>query len=248
VDAEFAASEDASAHTFVADLTDEVVIAGDDGHHLARVRRLQPGEPVTAADGAGTWRGYEVVMVARGAVTLHARTPPRAEPRLTPSLCVAFALTKGTKPEVVARQLTELGVDEIVAFVARRSVVRARGAQADALVGRLERVVREAAAQCRRARLPVVQSPEPFDAVITRPGLVVAERARAPATRALDEAPGDDSLAWTLVVGPEGGFDPGEAQALAGAPVVSVGPHVLRAETAAVAAAALLAARRHSAS
>ncbi len=57
-------------HTFVADLGDDVQVDGDDGHHLARVRRLESGEHVTAADGTGAWREYVVDDVGRGSVAL----------------------------------------------------------------------------------------------------------------------------------------------------------------------------------
>jgi 16S rRNA (uracil1498-N3)-methyltransferase len=196
---------------------------------------------VTAADGSGAWRAYVVESVGRGEVGLHATGTVVHEPAIQPPLCVAFALTKGEKPETVVRQLTELGVDAVVPVVAEHSVVRVTGERAEALVGRLRRVAREAAAQSRRARIPAIDPPGRLADLLGAPGLVVAERgAPEPAPDAAAAGPGG----WMLVVGPEGGFSPAEADALVGAPRVTVGPHVLRAETAAVAAAAVLAARR----
>ena len=245
----YAGDTTAVAHTFVADLGDDVHVDGDDGHHLARVRRLEPGEHVTAADGTGAWREYVVDDVGRGSVDLRAVAPAGREPVLVPKLRVAFALTKGEKPETVVRQLTELGVDVVAPVLAARSVVKLRGDRATALVERLRRVAREAACQSRRARITDVEDVRPLGDLLADGdpggGLVVAERGGDPPTA--PEASTAPEAGWTLVVGPEGGFAPDEATALARAARIEVGPHVLRAETAAVAAAALLTARRRPA-
>jgi len=168
----------------------------------------------------------------------------------TPGLAVAFALTKGVKPETVVRQLTELGVDEILPVVASRSIVRLRGERAVAFVERLERVAREAAMQSRLAWLPRIAAVAPLATLAGNPGLVIAERGDLPTTDPPDPGAGG----WLLVVGPEGGLAPEDLHSLEGSvldegrgepvPRLSVGPHVLRAETAAVAAAAVLSARR----
>jgi len=224
----------------VDELADGITLGGDDGHHLARVRRLRAGERVTAADGRGTWRAYAVVSVNGSALALEATGELCREPELIPGLVVAFALTKGVKPEIAVRQLTELGVDAVVPVHAERSVARPTGARERALTERLRRVAREAAMQSRRARLPEIGEPRAITALVGRAGLVVAERAPGSIPVPDDPAGG----AWTLLVGPEGGFSPAELASLESAPRLGVGPHVLRAETAAVAGASLLTARR----
>jgi 16S rRNA (uracil1498-N3)-methyltransferase len=159
---------------------------------------------------------------------------------LSPGLEVAFALTKGAKPETVVQQLTELGVDRIRPVRAQRSVVRWDASRAEAAVVRLRRVAREAAMQCRRARLPVVDAPAALAAVAGHPGLVLADPAGdAPAT-----FPPPEGGNWLVVVGPEGGLEPAEIEQLGPRRRVAVGPHVLRAETAAVAVAAALTIQR----
>jgi 16S rRNA (uracil1498-N3)-methyltransferase len=231
----------ATAHVILDALDVDVRIDGSDGHHLARARRVRAGEAITAADGAGAWRAYEVTAVTGGEVTLHATGEPQGEPQLTPRLEVAFALTKGVKPEQVVRQLTELGVDRVQPVVADRSVARpdpsGRGGSG---AERLRRVAREAAMQCRRAWLPAIGAPVPVAELAGRRGLVVADRTGADAAGLPDPGP----QGWTLLVGPEGGLAPTELEALGAAPRLAVGPHVLRAETAAVAAAAVLSMRR----
>ena len=254
----FAAAFPAAAHVLVdvnpgAGLPDALRVDGSDGHHLVRVRRLQVSEAVTAADGQGQWRPYQVSSTDNSALTLAATGPARNEPLPAPGLAVAFALTKGVKPETVVRQLTELGVDEILPVVATRSIVRPRSERAGATVERLERVAREAVMQSRRARLPRIAAVGPLAALAGRPGLVIAERGDRPSTDSTDPGPGG----WLLVVGPEGGLSSEDLRLLEGSvldgdraaplPRLAVGPHVLRAETAAVAAAAVLSARRSSA-
>jgi len=236
----FCADANAAAHTFVDVLDDEVEIGGDDGHHLARVRRLREGEPVTAADGAGAWRPYVVAATGRRDLRLQASGPVAVEPELAPRLTIAFAVTKGVKPELVVQKVTELGADEIVPVRTRRSVARWEGTSGGTATQRLRRVAREAAAQCHRARLPVVGAPVDLAALAGRPGLVVAER-NGDLVADLADPPGRE---WVLVTGPEGGFEPGEREVLGDPVRLALGPHVLRAETAAVAGAAALAGRR----
>jgi 16S rRNA (uracil1498-N3)-methyltransferase len=238
---QFAAAETAAAHVFVASLTDELTINGADGHHLARARRLRGGEAVTAADGGGAWRPYTISTVARDELVLNATGPAVSEPPLAPRLVVAFALTKNEKPETVVQKVTELGADAVRPVSSSRSVRRA--VDAPRMTERLRRVAREAAMQCRRARLPEVAEPGPLSLLAGHAGLIVA--ARDGGTPYDLPAPADGE--WILVVGPEGGLEPTELKALGDPPRVAVGPHVLRAETAAIAGTAALAVRRRPA-
>jgi 16S rRNA (uracil1498-N3)-methyltransferase len=238
-EAAWAASASASAHLFVEGLADTLNLDDANAHHLARVLRLRPGEVVTAAD-AGAWRRYRVGAVAGTEVRLDADGPVAVEPVLRPALAVAFALTKADKPELVVQKLTELGVDRILPVLAARSVVRPDPARAAAAVARWRRIAAEAARQCRRCRLPEVAEVAPLGALAGHPAVVVAERGGGPVDD-LDAPPGGELLA---VVGPEGGFGPGETDALDPWARVGLGPYVLRAETAAVAVAVTLAVHR----
>jgi 16S rRNA (uracil1498-N3)-methyltransferase len=238
-EARFAAAEDVPAHCFVAALDDAVTVDGPDGHHLQRVRRLRTGERVTAADGNGGWRRYAIVGTEPGRLALAAETEIFSDPEPWPAVAVAVALTKGAKLETVVAQLTELGVAHIAPVRARRSVVRWDAARAEAARVRLTAVAREAAMQCRRARIPLVATVSDLSALVGRDGIVVADRAGGPAERLPIPAGGT----WTVVVGPEGGFEPGEAEALHPVGSLALSPYVLRAQTAPVVAAALLVAR-----
>ena len=219
----------AAAHVFVDDLG-APELSDEDTHHLARVLRLRDGEAVTVSDGAG---GLRPCVWAAGRLEATGDVLSSAVPE--PSLCVGFALTKGDKPEWTVQRLTELGIDVIAPFVAERSVVRWDEDKAERNLERMRRVAREAAMQSRRVRLPEVRPVSTLPQVIAdaKPGAV-----------ALAE-PGGGPLQephTTVLVGPEGGWTETELGTVGDH--VALGEGVLRAETAAVAAGALLAAVR----
>jgi 16S rRNA (uracil1498-N3)-methyltransferase len=117
-----------------------------------------------------------------------------------------------------------------------RTVVRWDEAKAARGVDRLRTVAREAAMQCRRARLPAVDDVVGLPEVARRPAVVVADRIGSPAFALVPPADGE----WTVVVGPEGGLAPDDLEHLSGRPRVSFGKYVLRAGTSPVAAVAVL--------
>jgi RsmE family RNA methyltransferase len=149
----------------VADLA-RPALDDDDEHHVRRVRRLRPGDPVLAADGAGGWR---TCRLGDGAV-LAAAGPVHLQPAPTPPVTVGFALVKGARPELVVQKLTEVGVDRIVPFRAARSVVRWDERRAEAHHARLVRVAREAVAQCRRLWVPDVAPVARFEDLVGAAG------------------------------------------------------------------------------
>jgi len=232
----WAAGQDAAAHTFVTALDDSVEIAGTDGHHLQRVRRLRVGEHVTAADGAGGWRRYEIDAIEPGRLHLSARGERRRDPELVPGVALAVALTKAGALDTVVARCTELGVTRITPVRSRRCVVRCDAAQAKRAVERLRTVAREAAGQCRRAQLPEVAEVADLADFAGRPDVVLADRTGG----SIEGLPPAGSSAWTVVVGPEGGLDPDELEAFAGAVRLRLGPYVLRSETAPIAAVSVL--------
>jgi 16S rRNA (uracil1498-N3)-methyltransferase len=216
------------------------VLSRADARHLLDVLRLRPGEVVVAGDGRGSWVPCRVAAASdgRGAPDLGAllvadaavTTGPRPEPAIT----VAFVPAKGDRPEWVVQKLTELGVDRIVPVQSRRSVVRWEGDRAERAVERLRRVAREASAQSRRVWWPEVTDITTVEAMATQTG-------RRPALAHPGGTP--PSLSRPLVaIGPEGGWDDDELALSDG--TVGLGPTVLRAETAAVAAGTILCALR----
>ena len=183
--APFPAQIAATAHTYLDRLDDHVVLTGEEGHHLQRVRRVREGEIVTGADGWGRWRVYEVAGSQAPVSSCSTRAPSSRTSRTScPRSPWRSSLTKGEKPELVVQKLTELGVDRIVLVAAARSVVRWDDAKAAANLERLRRVAREAGQQCRRARLPEVDGPVTPAELAGHPGLVVAGPDGVPGARA----------------------------------------------------------------
>ena len=210
---------------FVDDL-DAPVLDDGERHHLERVRRLRAGDQLTVGDGRGSFRlvRFGPVLTVDGDV--------EHDPPLEPVITVGFALTKSDKPETAIRQLAEVGVDVIVPLVAARSVVRWDGAKAARNVERWRVIVREAAAQAHRPRLPVVHDVTPFDVAVRQPGVTLADPDGDPPSLSTP----------TIFVGPEGGWA-AEERAATGSRT-RLARTVLRAETAAVVAGAILVALR----
>lgn len=219
----------AAAQVVVDDLADPTLSA-EDLHHLSRVLRVRSGASICATDGRGGWRMTAFV----GHEQLDATGELESQAGPAYPIGVAFALVKGQRPELVVQKLTEIGVDRIVLFGARRSVVRWEADRRDKNLLRLRRVAREACGQCRRLWLPVVEVADLSELVVdgtAGAGTVAADaggRRIGPEDR-------------TILIGPEGGWEPGEIDTL---PRVSLGEHILRAETAAMTAGAILSAIR----
>ncbi len=222
----------AAAQVLVADV-DAPALDEAAGHHLGRVLRLRPGEPVVATDGRGRWRLCRYVpdgLEPTGAV--------EHEPPPQPAVTVAFAPVKGDRPEWVVQKLTELGVDRIVPLVTERSVVRWDGGRRSRALERLRRVAAEAVSQSRRVWVPEVTGVhtlddlDNLDHLAAAPGVALAHPGGGPL----------DPATTVVAVGPEGGWGPGELAG--GRRTVGLGPTVLRAETAAIAVGVLLTSRR----
>jgi 16S rRNA (uracil1498-N3)-methyltransferase len=229
-----------------------LVLEGDAHKHVARVLRARAGDALVLFDGAGTEVDAEVVRVgARDAeLALGAR---RAAPEATAPVAITLlvAVPRGERMELIVQKTTELGVARIVPVVSGRSV--ARPEPGSARVGRWEKIAREAARQCGRADVPVVDEPTPFAAAVGAADLPALRLATWEATRgtslraalaaafaARTNAP-ERPPGVALLVGPEGGLAPDEIAAAEahGFVAVTLGPRILRVETAAIAAVAL---------
>jgi len=213
------------------------VLTGDEARHLARVMRCTVGDEVVVFDGrGGSWRA-RVAAIGRDEVRLELAAAVAQVSPARPPLTLAVALPKGERQKWLVEKLTELGVDRLVPLVTTRGVAAAT----PAAVERLERGVIEACKQCGRDTLLGVAKPTSIVALLrdVEPGTVVL----------IADRDAEGLEARTVVgrpivglVGPEGGFTAEELAAAdaAGARRVSLGAHVLRVETAAVALAARL--------
>lgn len=218
---------------------DRVTIGGPEAHHIATVLRLQPTDRVTVIDGSGAEYLVELERVSSEQVT--GRVMDRSH-GLRPwfRLTLIQGIPKGGKMDDVVRMGTELGITEFVPAHTARSVAASGGR-----VQRWRRIATEAAKLSRRADVPVVRDPVPLAEALDliRPALTVVlwegEHGRTLADAVRDHPVPDHAA---LIVGPEGGLEEEEvaAAAAAGAAPVSLGPLILRTETAGVAAAAML--------
>ena len=214
------------------------VLVGDEARHLARVMRCAVGDEVVVFDGSGTaWRA-RVASIGRDEVMLDMGEAVTASRLTRVPLTLAVALPKGERQKWLVEKLTELGVERLVPLATVRGVAEAT----PAAVERLSRGVVEACKQCGRDGLMQIGRPKSVAEVVGGTGggavLLVADRDGAP----LEEVATGASQVVALV-GPEGGFTEEELATIeaAGGRRVSLGPHVLRVETAAIALAARLA-------
>lgn len=222
----------------------EVALSGDIAHQIARVLRLRPGEDIALipTDGrdAVEWRVRLATVEARGvAGAVIAERPGLPEPTCAVTLCAA--LLKGERFDWLIQKATELGVAAVQPVITANTI-RKIGPGDTAALARWRRIATEAAEQSERARAPVIGAPVPlaeFARVAPAP-LVVAHETVTSGTIA-DVIPAD-ARALSIVIGPEGGLTEEEVAHLVtrdGAAPVSLGPRILRAETAAIAAVAL---------
>lgn len=211
------------------------ILVGDEARHLARVLRAKVGDAVRVFDGSGLEWTARVVTIGRDEVTLDVGVPMPARPVPRHVLTLAVALPKGDRQKWLVEKLTELAVDRLVPLVTARGVAEAT----ESARGRLERGVIEACKQCGRNTLMEIAAPVTLEALADRHPDALRLIAH-PDGRPLDEVvrgPADEIVA---AIGPEGGFTPDEIAAAErlGFERVSLGPHVLRIETAAIAIAA----------
>jgi 16S rRNA (uracil1498-N3)-methyltransferase len=210
-------------------------ISGQEAHHLARVRRAGQGMPVELFDGKGSVFVGKVERVDRHRVevVIEARRPPKAAPPV--SITLATAVPKGDRFDWLVEKATELGVSRIVPIRTARSVVDPRSSKLE----RLRRVVVEACKQSGRDLLLTIADPTDWDQLLADPGSGTLLIAHPGGTRIAGLEPIREA---TIAIGPEGGFDDEEiARGLSsGATLVSLGPNILRIETAALAASAAM--------
>lgn len=214
----------------------QVVIEGPQAHYLARVMRVGNGDAVILCDDlTGEWAA-EVIEAGKRAVVLRIATQLRPREDV-PDLWLCPALLKKDRFDLVLEKATELGVARICPLVTRRCVADKLNAD------RARTIVTEAAEQCARTALPELAEPVKLEAFLQE----------FPPGRALffaDELGGESAASAfaanpppaALLIGPEGGFDDAERALIRAHPQakpVSLGPRILRGETAAIAASAL---------
>ena len=221
-----------------------VTLEGSAASHITRVLRLRVGAALVVFDGSGG--EYEgSIDKAHGGEVIVAVGARAATERESPlPVTLAQGVSRGERMDLVVQKATELGVSHLVPVLTERSVVRLTAQQSDRKVNHWRAIVVAACEQCGRNRLPSVAAPVPL-------GDFLRSNARAAGDTCLVLSPsgaatlGDlprPAAGVTVLVGPEGGLTDEEEQGAraAGFTALRLGPRVLRTETAAIAALALL--------
>ena len=196
-------------------------LSRDDEHHLRKVLRADSGEEIVVTDGKGSWSICEVLEGTLARVSA-VQMDPRA-----PETTLYLTPLKGDRAEWAVAKATEVGVSRIVPLIAARMVVKFKGESREKTLTRWRRIAEEAAGQCRRT----------YDVTIGDP---VKVKEVQPLVAVCDlGATGNWAGLRSVAIGPEGGWARDEWDL--GRRRVGLGPTVLRAETAGVVAASLLA-------
>jgi len=211
----------------------QAVLRGGEAEHLRVVLRASPGTAVSLADGTGRVYAARAVRVARSEVALQLGAA-RDELPASPRLCVVHGLPKRRKLDEVVQRLSEIGVDRLIPVATQRSEVSLDADGAAKVVARWRAVALAAAKQSRRARVLEVADVGAWATAFPAgaAGAVLWEEAEAPLRTALD-VHADELF---LGIGPEGGLTRAEVEG-SGLPAATLGPTILRTETAALVAA-----------
>jgi 16S rRNA (uracil1498-N3)-methyltransferase len=222
-------------------------LEGDEARHIKNVLRLRPGEAIGLLDGAGReYSGRIEALASEGVeVRITGSRPAAGGSRIR--LSVAQGFLKEKKMDRLVHQISEMGAARWVPFVSSRAVARPAAARAAGRRKRWHRIAVEALKQCRRARLMQVDEVVDFNSVLALSAvhdlsLLFWEEFAGPPPPADLAAGRVRPASVLLVIGPEGGFGAEEVRAAeaAGFRVAGLGPRVLKAETAAVAACAVI--------
>ena len=222
-------------HTFYAD---NGLITGEDAKHAFRVLRLRTGDQITVLDGSKRYRAVIAAISDKSAQAELIEELPSNEPDI--KVTVYQGLPKSEKLELLAQKLTELGIYRLVPVKMERSIAKLDG---EKRIERLERISREAVKQCRRSRPLIIDPVTGWNSAIEKMkqhDIMLVPWENAGSLR-LKEVYNDNKNARDIgiLIGCEGGISENEIQQAPAVPV-SLGPRILRCETAAMTAAAIV--------
>lgn len=221
---------------------DEVTITGENAHHITRVMRMELGDVMVVVHAGIAYIcslvsiGQEVVVKQTGKTIISPEMPINVD--------IACGLPKGDKLEWITQKGTELGMHSLIPFVAERSIVKWDEKKSEKKTERLQKIAQEAAEQSHRTFVPSIINPISFkqllsifpnyDAVFIADEEDAKKEKRTRFADKLKNVYDNESKSILLIFGPEGGISRKESESLmeAGAETMSLGPRILRAETA----------------
>ena len=226
-----------------------IMLAGEDVHHITMVMRMKAGDELLLCDGKGTEYAVKIADISRSDVKTEIISQSKKE---LPFLRITLGqgLPKSDKMDWIVQKATELGVVAIAPLVTERTIVKIR--DEEKRIGRWQKIAREAAMQSNRTDIPRVEPLRSFRDFIAslapasptpvpRPLLLLPwEEGTEPIKNILRQNPGAQDI--VVLIGPEGGFSSAEAKAAQDKDfhLVSLGPNILRTETAAVAVLSMI--------
>ena len=224
----------------------EGVIGGTDARHICTVLRMKPGDTLVIFDGAGHDYEAEIKTVSPDRVRVSPVKQIHTTMDSPVKITFAQAMLKVKKMDVLARQITELGITRWVPFFSERSIPLPSRAKLPARLERWRTIIIESMKQCQRSRLTELNNIVSFDAALEIGKsddlkLIFWEEETRPLPEVLGSVP-DNCERIFAIIGPEGGFSAAEIEKAAslGYQSVSLGPRVLKAETAALSVCTLM--------
>ena len=214
---------------------DSFTLSGEEARHLIAVMRAQIGDEVTLFDGHGSEFPAQVAAIQKHAVILNLGPPRETSREISFELTLAVALPKGDRQKWLVEKATELGVTRLLPLTTARGVAQ----PVEGALDRLRRTVIEASKQCGRNRLLEIAPPKSAAELFTDHSSSALRLLADPQGTSLINVPRAERN-LLIAIGPEGGFTPEELASATAAnwQSVSLGPRILRIETAAVALAA----------
>ena len=224
-----------------------LTIGGELAHHISRVLRMSPGDEAEFATGDGQLYVGRLVEIGKSEVVAEVLSQQTVADETKLWVCLYQGLPKGDKLELIIQKCTELGAARIVPIVTKRTVVRLDEAKGAKKTARWQKIAQEASQQSKRLTVPEVAAPMSWQEFLAdlQPEaltLVLWEEEAAQGLHALLDSVGTLPARLNLIIGPEGGLEEDEVEALRkkGARSVTLGPRILRTETAGLAALAMV--------
>ena len=221
-----------------------ITVSGEDVRHIGAVLRMKAGDELLLCDGKGTEYSVAILHVDRTEIKTEIKNTTRREPAY-PRVTLGQGLPKSDKMDWIVQKATELGVANIVPLVTERTIVKVR--DEEKRISRWQKIAREAAMQSNRADIPAIGPIVPFNDFLrtpnSEPGTLLLfpwEEGTKPIKDVLRGSQGIKHI--IVLIGPEGGFSTAEAELATsrGFHPVSLGPNILRTETAAVAVLSMI--------
>ena len=237
---------------FVDKIKSKIVLGGDDAHHIGYALRARVGDSVTVADASGDVATMRVSSFTRDTVTLElvARDDGAAHTESPVSITLAMCLPKSDKMDMIVQKATELGVTQIQPLESANCVVKYDEKKRKAKREKWQKIAEEAAKQCARTKIPRVNEIVSFgdfiknvqSATVLHVALCYESEKTLTIKDWLREKSPNAGERYTVIVGAEGGFTPSEAAEAESVGIASVtlGPRILRCETAAIAALSIV--------